>query len=257
MLPISKSFSVIPKFELIKKVLKNKNLENLNIADLCCGSGYVAEFLKNQNIKFRNYLGLDIDQETINNAKKYFEKDNNINFDRIDISKNRSENYLNKFNLVFFLDGIEHIENDVVAIKFANDILHEKGELILTTPHLKGIFTRNISTYLHDSGPMNNEREGYFKEEIIKKVEKFFHKKQVKECNFFFAELFIFISKLGYRLVKKKYNSQADLESVKDTYLFNIYSIILKLIKTPILILDNILGKLSSGHCLFIHAIKK
>jgi hypothetical protein len=104
---------------------------------------------------------------------------------------------------------------------------------------------------------MNNEREGYFKEEIIKKVEKFFHKKQVKECNFFFAELFIFISKLGYRLVKKKYNSQADLESVKDTYLFNIYSIILKLIKTPILILDNILGKLSSGHCLFIHAIKK
>ena len=252
MLPISYSFTVIPKFKIIKKIFKNILLEKPKICDLCCGSGYVTEFLKSNNITYKSYVGIDIDENTIKYAKKKFKGKKKIKFYKKDISKNPPRSLSNKFDLVFFLDGIEHIKKDKNAINFANKILKKGGMLILSTPNLDGLFTKNISTYMHDTGSMANQRAGYYENRLIKLIGSKFSENKVFHCNFIISELLVFITKIGYRTFKKKYDSQADLESVSKSYIFQAYKFFIRYLKNIIYLIDQITGFMFSSHCIVV-----
>jgi len=80
------------------------------IIEVGCSSGNFAKLLKNKNI--RKYLGVDIDKEKINKAKKRYPF---FSFINSDISKNL---YLLKSASLFVsFQCLEHIKNDIEIIK--------------------------------------------------------------------------------------------------------------------------------------------
>jgi len=248
--PIAYSMTLIPKFTRIREVIFKKIKPNDTILDLCCGNGYLAEYLFESKVNFKSYHGIDIDKQSIKLAKKNF-KNNKINFSINDISKKKLHS--EKVNFVFFLDGIEHINNDIKALNFAYNSLKKNGLLILSTPNLEGFFTKNLSSFLHDHGPMNNERDGYNPKEIFNKMKKNgFKKIEMLKTNFLLSELIIFISKIGYALLQKNYSSQASLDKIKNSILFNIYSNFIKIFYKPLVYLDNKLKFISKSHCIIL-----
>ena len=253
--PIAYSFTLIPKYEEINNLIvkKNKDNKDLKILDLCCGTGYLLEYLDDK-LNIKEYHGIDIDEDSIKIANNYFSKKNLKTkiffFNQGDITKinNQKTNY---YDLVFFLDGIEHINDDMASLNFANKSLVLEGSLILSTPHTKGIFVDNIDTFMHDHGPMSNEREGYSLKEIMLKLENSnFREIKFYFTNFFLTEIIIFISKLGYRIFKKNYKSQAELFDLKKNFLLYTYIIFVKLFKKIILLCDNFFKLFFNGHCL-------
>lgn len=248
--PIAYSLTIIPKFIKIREIVFKKIKPNDTILDLCCGNGYLAEYLLKSKVNFKTYHGIDIDKQSIKLAKKNF-KDKKIKFSVNDISKKKT--YLEKVNFIFFLDGIEHINKDIKALNFAYRSLKKNGLLVLSTPNLEGFFTKNLSSFLHDHGPMNNERDGYNPKEIINKIKKSgFKKIIILKTNFLISELIIFISKIGYALLQKNYSSQASLEKIKNSFLFKIYSNFIKIFYKPLVYLDNKLKFFSKGHCMIL-----
>ena len=258
--PIGYSFTLIPKFELINDlILKRYSKKNkLKVLDLCCGTGYLLEYL-NQKIDLKEYTGIDIDSSSIRIAKKYFKKKKlkveKYEFVKKDISLSKKDQLnfkKDKFDLVFFLDGIEHIKQDKKALEFAYKNLHKDGLLILSTPHTKGIFVNNLDTYMHDHGPMNNEREGYAAEEIYSKLNMTkFRNTKIYYTNFFITEIIILFSKLGYRIFNKRYKSQAELFKFSNkNILLNFYIVFVNIFKGLILKIDKVSSYFFKGHCI-------
>lgn len=94
-------------FSEIFKKLPEKDIQS--IADIGCGEGSNLHFLKSQFPK-ANLFGFDISNTAIETAKTYID----AKFSLLNI---QSEIPSQKFDLVFCSDVVEHLEDDVSAIK--------------------------------------------------------------------------------------------------------------------------------------------
>ncbi len=112
-------------FSTIKKLARKCKIKN--ICEIGCGVGILSYRLGRKGF---NVDAFDLDKDAINLAKKY-SKNKNVNF--------FSENILNlstnkKYDLILVIEVLEHIKNDVQAIKNINKMLSQKSFVLLTVP---------------------------------------------------------------------------------------------------------------------------
>lgn len=113
----------------IKKICKSSN--DVKILDVGCGEGLFFEKLS----KFGEVKGVEP-----------YLVDNSYVDSRKDISTSSfDENFVcdDKFDLILFLDVIEHIENPEVPLKKAKDLLKEGGKILITVPALNLLWTKH------------------------------------------------------------------------------------------------------------------
>ena len=208
--------------KLIEKVLKKYLLKRkLKICDAGSGYGSNINFLKNYGV----VTALENNKGAINHLKK--------NFCDIDVIKWKSPQKLEvKFDLIVFADVLEHIKDDDKALEWSFNHLKKGGLILITVPSHNYLWTTMDDNLFHF--------RRYKKEELEKKLKKYFSIKFISYYNFFLFPLKIIIK--IYDQILKKCSLQTKVKS------YNI---------TPNKYFNNILYKimLFEGYCVINNLI--
>jgi SAM-dependent methyltransferase len=102
---------------------------NKSVLDIGCGEGYGSFYLASFA---KQVVAIDYNQEIIDFAKNKYPKDN-LSFYVQDIEKLNS--LQNKFNLICSFQVIEHIADAKKLLGSINNLLHEGGIFICSTPN--------------------------------------------------------------------------------------------------------------------------
>ncbi|GAC1387363.1 MAG: hypothetical protein NVS1B7_1530 [Candidatus Saccharimonadales bacterium] len=107
---------------------------NSRILDIGCSSGRLGEAL----IKDKNayVVGLDLDDDDIELAKKNLNEAHKLNIEKDKVS------HLGKFDMIIMADVIEHLVDPVKALKKIRSLLNPKGELIFSIPNMANATVR-------------------------------------------------------------------------------------------------------------------
>src|SRR3989338_2385031 len=119
-------------FQTIKNISKKYKIRD--ICEIGCGVGNLSSKLGKRGFKVDAF---DLDKNAVQLAKKY-NKNKNVNFFSKDILK-LSVN--KKYDLVLAIEVIEHIKDDIGAIKNAKEILKKSGFFLITVPINEGYRT--------------------------------------------------------------------------------------------------------------------
>jgi len=141
--------------EIILKLIKDyiKPKEDLKILDIGCGTGMTMEALG----KFGEVWGVDNNPKAIDYCRKRGLKN-------LILADFPSQVPLKeKFDLITFLDVLEHIEGDAKAIKTAKGLLEPGGVLLITVPAFQFLWSP------HDIA--NHHVRRYDKEELSAKIQ--------------------------------------------------------------------------------------
>jgi SAM-dependent methyltransferase len=122
--------SLLYKTSLERYKFAREYVENKNVLDIACGSGYGSAHLAEEA---SSVFGADVDKKTIEYCKhKYLQK--NLNF--LQIEKDQMiEEFKNFFDVVVSLETIEHISDYERFLNNLNIYLKNDGILILSTPN--------------------------------------------------------------------------------------------------------------------------
>lgn len=114
----------IARYNFAASFVKNKS-----VLDIACGAGYGSNILKKAGAK--SVLGLDINKNALKYANKKYQI-RNITFSYGDINK---LSFKEKFDTVVCFETVEHIQNDLLAIKNLYRALIPGGLLIISSPN--------------------------------------------------------------------------------------------------------------------------
>jgi 2-polyprenyl-3-methyl-5-hydroxy-6-metoxy-1,4-benzoquinol methylase len=108
--------------------------KQLNILDLGCAEGKLAVLLA---LKGHNVTAADISQNFLNKASN-LAKEKNVKVNTIwcDIEENVDNLKGKKFDVIYFMDVIEHLRNPIVALENIKNLLKDNGTLIIHTPNV-------------------------------------------------------------------------------------------------------------------------
>ncbi len=104
------------------------------VLDIGCSSGQLGYSLKKE--KGAYVVGLDIDKQDLELAKKNLDKAYLLNVEQDDLS------HLGAFDIIIMADVIEHLVNPVAALKKVKQLLNENGQLVFSIPNMANITTR-------------------------------------------------------------------------------------------------------------------
>jgi len=113
------------RYDFTSKYVKSKK-----VLDIACGSGYGCEILLNKGAKY--VVGSDISEETIDYAKKNYQKEN-IEFYTNDIKKLNFPD--EEFDCIVSFETLEHVKEQEAAISELKRVLKKGGTLIISTPN--------------------------------------------------------------------------------------------------------------------------
>lgn len=252
--PFKYSFTTCFKERVISRMLGAN--PSGKILEMGCGSAYFSTVLNREFPAGEyEYHGIDMEQDAVKAAKQFVKDENKIVIGSVE--KMEYEN--DSFDNILYLDVIEHVNNDKASIEEAFRVLKPGGKLIVSTPNSGAALTDTFfCEYMHDHGHMENQRDGYYAnelEDLLKNAG--FQIDSVDYSNVFLSEILITITKLGYRIHKPKYNSQADVVAVEDSMLFKLHKSVFFPVGYAIGRIEEILlKKFLKGHCLIISASK-
>lgn len=150
-----------------RRILPLINSRYKKILDAGCGPGIftfeIARELKNSQV-----VGIDTDENLIKRNNEIIKKNTlkNCRFKKEDICKMK---IINQFDLIISIDNLEHIKNDMLALRKFFEALKKNGEIII---HVPGFYRRWIFfAWKKNFYVKGHFRPGYTKEDINKKVE--------------------------------------------------------------------------------------
>lgn len=155
-----------------------KNLNGKIFIDAGCGNGAYSRYMANQYPQSK-IIAFDFEKKLVSLAKELTPQ-KNINFFTHDLTKKNTQ-LLNKADIVWSLDVLEHIKDYKKAVKNLTLMVKKNGYLIL---HVPLINQRRWLKYFNDWTHETHEREGFQKKEITDLLKNF---KIVKEINTFGA----------------------------------------------------------------------
>lgn len=220
---------------ILSKYLKNNDKKN-NILEIGCGTGYQSDIIS----RYGNYTGLEKNPEATEELKKINKKVINSNIEDYETEE--------KFETICLFDVLEHIKNDLDAIKKINFLLKNNGLFFITVPAKKILFSE------HDLA-MDHYRR-YEKEELRDLLIK--NNFVIKEIGHWNCLLFplIFVFRIIKKIICKKNKNKQEHESDVQ----NLPKIINKILYS-ILIFENKLTKIGLkipfGLSLYVVAQKK
>jgi 2-polyprenyl-3-methyl-5-hydroxy-6-metoxy-1,4-benzoquinol methylase len=152
-------------FHLDRYSFALKYVENMDVADIACGTGY-GSFLLSRDGHAKTVTGIDNDPYSVKYAQRYHIS-NNIFYEAADASLTgiRDE----RFDVVCSFETIEHIEDGDKMIREFYRITKPGGHLILSTPNDWGISKHHLASYNYDR--------------IVNLIGKYFHIIQVYSQN--------------------------------------------------------------------------
>lgn len=227
-----------------------------SILEVGCGSAYFYSVLKRY---FPNdavsYSGIDIEDNALRCARQLYGSD--VRLLKGDVTSLPFPD--SNFDDVLYLDVIEHVADDKKSLKEIHRTLKKDGRLILSTPNLGALLTDTFfCNYLHDEGGMLNQRHGYTISELVSLLhDTGFKVEQIRYSNVFLSEILITITKLGFRLKKSSYATQASVFEVSKSPLFLFHKYIFFPLGYVLCRLEEmLLGTFLKGHCAIILATK-
>lgn len=155
-----------------------KNLNGKIFIDAGCGNGAYSRYMANQYPQSK-IIAFDFEKKLVTLAKELTNQ-KRINFFTHDLTKKNTQ-LLNKADIVWSLDVLEHIKNYKKAVKNLTLMVKKNGYLIL---HVPLINQRRWLKYFNDWTHETHEHEGFQKKEITDLLKNF---KIVKEINTFGA----------------------------------------------------------------------
>ena len=163
----------------------------------------------------------------------------------------------NSFDRVIFADVIEHVPDDSLALCEIVRVAKAGAVIVISTPALEGVFTETwLKTFLHGEEDefQKNYREGYTTASLCQLMQaKSINNTQVAYTNFFLSEILLGIAKIAYATQKERYDTQADLFDVADSWIFKVY----KKVIFPVFLWigyfeERLVRRWAKGHCLII-----
>lgn len=127
--------------KLIEQILADKKPSRL--LEIGCGTGETLTFLKKLFPKAELY-GVDLSSLAVEYAKSR----NHLNIFKADAIKLPFKN--NYYDLILFLDVLEHIKNDQKAVNEALRVLKPKGIIVITSPAMKFIWSYHDKMLGHE-----------------------------------------------------------------------------------------------------------
>ena len=197
--------------EIIKEIISDKIKKKIDILDFGSGSGV--------NIKMLSQFGFVNIYEPHLDTKNYLKlKFKNKNKFKV-LNKIKNQ----KFDLIILADVLEHLKKDKEVVKKLNNNLKKGGQILITVPAYKFLFSMKDITLGH--------YRRYNKGQIIKLFEKF----KLIRLTYFNFFLFIPITLLILLFKMCKINFINEVESAPNQYinkiLFYIFLIERKIIK--------------------------
>lgn len=116
-------------------VLKRASI-GMNILDFGCGSGNLVEVFYRNRLRPKNYLGLDIRQQTINKLKDEYKDLGWAFFNCLDLCATSFPRYKNQPDIICSFEVAEHIGKKNIS-QFLTNIHQNMGEntlLLISTP---------------------------------------------------------------------------------------------------------------------------
>jgi SAM-dependent methyltransferase len=163
------SFWFPPRNRLINWAFKNYIADAKNYLEIGCGTGYVLKGLSDSNPDM-NVMGADIFTEALPIAEKRL--NNKASF-----IQTNAQNlpFRDHFDAIGAFDVIEHIEDDVVALKELHKALKPDGSVIISVPRHMFLWS-NVDVTAH-------HKRRYGKNEL---------KSKIQEAGFSIVRLFSF-----------------------------------------------------------------
>jgi len=190
------------RFEVLKNLIKKNNIsleKNYNCLDVGCGSNDFA--LNFENISSFSIDQTDVDAKNLENKKK-----GRGSFFRYDIN-DKDVRLKNKYDIVFLLDVLEHINNDKEFLESCYFHIKEGGFLIINVPSIPELFSK------YDNAVGHHRR--YSKEKLkILIAESKFKIISIKYWGFFLIPL-LFLRKIMVNFSKK--NDEKIIKKGMDT----------------------------------------
>lgn len=202
------------------KYIKNEIKNSKRILEIGCNKGYGCYFLATNSNK-TSIIGVDINKQDLNYAKKEF-KHNNIIFDEMNVFNKNSQKKIRelygRFNVIICIEVLEHIPPQKINIFFngIRYLLDENGILFLSIPNKK---IYDIDSFSKDH--INEMDYG----EILKLI----NKNNFKIMDIFgINSLNKFVKKilLDWKLVKRINNKKINLSKIQRTTRICILSIL-------------------------------
>lgn len=153
--------------EFILQLLRQTD-RNSSILDIGCSSGILLKDLAASGFNIDNLYGLDISLEAINNCKR-----NGI--PNSFVMDGHYPNFDQQFDIIIASDNLEHLEEDVIALKNWLSALKPEGKLFVFVPaymflwsehdevnmHYRRYTAKELSSKLSDAG-FKIERKSYW-----------------------------------------------------------------------------------------------
>lgn len=124
------------RYIFAKKYLENHSKSKSVIYDIGCGNGYGSKFLPDKY----NYLGFDVSEDLISDAKSKSQNNTNfftINFDTTDLVAFIKQQDLPKPQAVVCFETLEHLNSPKKLLQQLANILPENGIILFSVPNAK------------------------------------------------------------------------------------------------------------------------
>lgn len=135
----------------------NKHISSPTL-EVGAGTGNLSKYF----IKKDDFYITETDDGLVKHLKEKYKKNKNLFISQLDITKDPSKKFTNFFSTVFAVNVLEHIDNDVIALRNIYKMLRADGKIVLLIPAKKFAYTKLDKELGH--------YRRYEKDEIVSKL---------------------------------------------------------------------------------------